>query len=112
MQFLHYTTLFANCRHGNKLRCKKISLDHKPEHPYEKRRIKAAGGEVVLNGCYRVQHENVRQTDRQADRQTGSSVAVGYSTRGRVEGDFSGVAVRVCTLNLGGNHGLLGHVVA
>ncbi|CAN0521313.1 unnamed protein product, partial [Ectocarpus sp. 8 AP-2014] len=38
---------------------KNISVDHKPEDPHEKRRIKAAGGEVVFNGCYRVQHENV-----------------------------------------------------
>ncbi|CBJ25653.1 protein phosphatase 2C (ISS) [Ectocarpus siliculosus] len=45
--------------HEGKLRCKNISVDHKPEDPHEKRRIKAAGGEVVFNGCYRVQHENV-----------------------------------------------------
>ncbi|CAM9638731.1 unnamed protein product [Ectocarpus fasciculatus] len=45
--------------HEDKLRCKNISVDHKPEDPHEKRRIKAAGGEVVFNGCYRVQHENV-----------------------------------------------------
>ncbi|CAB1097827.1 unnamed protein product [Ectocarpus sp. CCAP 1310/34] len=47
--------------HEGKLRCKNISVDHKPEDPHEKRRIKTAGGEVVFNGCYRVQHENVRQ---------------------------------------------------
>ena len=46
-------------RHGNKMRCKTISVDHKPENPSEKRRIQGAGGEVVFNGCYRVQHENV-----------------------------------------------------
>ncbi|CAN0537894.1 unnamed protein product, partial [Ectocarpus sp. 12 AP-2014] len=45
--------------HEGKLRCKNISVDHKPEDPHEKRRIKTAGGEVVFNGCYRVQHENV-----------------------------------------------------
>lgn len=49
-------------RHEDKLRCKNISVDHKPEDPHEKRRIKAAGGEVVFNGCYRVQHEHVRQS--------------------------------------------------
>ncbi|CAN0487306.1 unnamed protein product, partial [Ectocarpus sp. 8 AP-2014] len=49
----------AHGRHEGKLRCKNISVDHKPEDPHEKRRIKAAGGEVVFNGCYRVQHENV-----------------------------------------------------
>lgn len=41
------------------MRCKTISVDHKPENPSEKRRVQAAGGEVVFNGCYRVQHENV-----------------------------------------------------
>lgn len=66
--WITYTKLLADltdswvigCRRGDKLYCRDISTDHKPEMASEKRRIEAAGGEVVFNGCHRIQHEDVR----------------------------------------------------
>lgn len=58
------THLPVRCRHEDQLRCSSLSSDHKPEDASERRRVEAAGGEVVFNGCYRVQHEDVRELAR------------------------------------------------
>lgn len=54
----------APTRHdGESQRCRNTSTDHTPTSPAERGRIEQAGGEVVFNGCYRVQHEDVRFCD-------------------------------------------------
>ncbi|CAM9272566.1 unnamed protein product [Sphacelaria rigidula] len=44
---------------GESQRSRNTSTDHTPTSPTERERIEQAGGEVVFNGCYRVQHEDV-----------------------------------------------------
>lgn len=60
--------LISILRDESKRRCRAISSNHTPADPLERARIEKAGGAVVFNGCYRVQHEDVRVLARRCSR--------------------------------------------